>query len=939
MRSLRAAALLAAVGLTAGGVLAASAQERLPSPTRCAAAAVERLQEWEAVRGPTFTQRPLGQGQQITAYVVDPDQPARRWATNGTSVERSDDGGCTWREVHVLPAAPSDEDPQSVARSRIVELVVPEDPRAADRLLLLVQDEGGGPHVLVSEDGGTAPFERRDEGLPARADATDLLVSPTNPDFLFLSVQAVRPEEGGAPGAPAPVPTLPALPLPGGAPSPTTASPGALYASVDGGLSWQARVDLSDLGTNADGIDALAADPVSANRLWALTDGVLRTSVDAGRTFDGPGPSPEEQRARGWRITAVVAGSQPSRPARVLALTATSAQGGGPRLLRSTDGGRTYDEVQAPGPVESAVLVGRDLDLLAVSTAGPEPRVLTAAAPFGAEPVFADRTPLRTSGAFRVSTDRSELPTLHARTGERLLRYVGAAVALRPPDLPPIGAVVGGGGLPALGAASVAPASVDLVLPAGATRVVEHVVTPPRRATPLDVYVLVDTSESMADDLDRLRTDLMALVDALRARGAQLEVGLGEFKGGESEIAYRRVVGVGPDVEAFRAGLGSLRADGFGEEAQLIALEQALTGEGESLSDLVPAACKAQADDPDRFVQNERRTAPPVTPGQAADFRRGAVPVVLTVTDTNFLRPAGTPLKPDCTVDVDRVAQRYRDAGVHHVGVGLDDVDNPARAADLLLAARVTEAFQPAGASCAPTITGPGAGPAPAVCRRAVDLVPSLERLAAQTSERADLTVVAAPASPAVRPRVSALRGVDLRRPRPLLVPVAYSCAGLDAGTYEGGLQVQLFGRAVAAARTRVRCLPAELPVVAPPPLLQEPALAAAVPLVGLLPPPVPVPPPAPPAQAVQPQVQTQPQAQAQAQAQTGAQEQERAATELALALQSSAQEEGTTVQAMSARAVPDVVRISLLAGLTAAAGALAVRRRTVPVRAPGTRR
>jgi hypothetical protein len=45
----------------------------------------------------------------------------------------------------------------------------------------------------------------------------------------------------------------------------------------------------------------------------------------------------------------------------------------------------------------------------------------------------------------------------------------------------------------------------------------------------------------------------------------------------------------------------------------------------------------------------------------------------------------------------------------------------------------------------------------------------------------------------------------------------------------------------------------------------------------------------------------------------------------------------------MSARAVPDVVRISVLAMLTAAAGGLAVRRRTalkaVPVRAPGTRR
>ena len=95
----------------------------------------------------------------------------------------------------------------------------------------------------------------------------------------------------------------------------------------------------------------------------------------------------------------------------------------------------------------------------------------------------------------------------------------------------------------------------------------------------------------------------------------------------------------------------------------------------------------------------------------------------------------------------------------------------------------------------------------------------------------------------------------------------------------------------------------------------------------------------APPAQAVQPQVQTQPQAQAQAQAQSGTQDQQETAVQLALALQGPALEEGVSVRPMSARAVPDVVRISVLAMMTAGAGALAVRRRPVPVRAPGTRR
>jgi hypothetical protein len=939
---LRAAALLAAVGLALSGVAGVAAQDRTPSRTTCAdAGAVERLAEWESVRGPRFTLRPLGAGQDIAGYAVHPYEPDRRFATNGTSVERSDDGGCTWREVHVLPPTPSDEDPQSVAGSRIVELVVPEDPRAADRLVLLVQDEGGAPHVLVSEDGGIAPFERRDDGLPARADATDLLVSPSNPEFLFLSVHVAgtAPDEQVPPlpvPLPTPLPGVPPLPLPSEAP--TAVSPGALYASVDGGQTWESRIDLSDLGPNTDGIDVLEGDPVSANRLWAVSDGVLLASRDAGRTFDAPGPTPAQQRARGWRVTAVVAASVPSQPARLLAFTATSAQQGGPRLLRSVDGGRMYDEVPAPGPVESAALVGPGRGLLAVSTGGPRPAVQTAPLPLRGDVAFTDRTPVRTNEPFAVATDRSESATIYARTPRALLRYVGAAVAVPPPDAPEIGRAVDGGGPPQLGPAGVTPASVELVLPSGAETAVQHVVMPPQRATPLDLYVLVDTSESMADDLDRLRSDLLALVARLRERGIGLEVGLGEFKGGESSLAYRRVVGVGPDPAVFRTGLSSLVADGFGEEAQLIALEQALAGAGETLADLTPAACKLSPSTPDRFVRNERRTAPPTVPGQAADFRAGAVPVVLMITDTNFLRPVGTPLKPDCTVDVERVAQRYRAAGVFTIGLGLDDVDNPARAADLLTAASITGAFQPPGSTCAPGIADQQ--PAPAVCRTALDLVPTLERLVAQTTEPAELAVVAAPRSPAIRPAAQVLRGVDLRRPVPQTLPVTYSCVDLEAGSYSGRLAIQLAGRTVADVTAQVTCLPPE-PETVPP--LRPPAAVAAAPLVGLLPPPVPLPPPAPPGQVVQPQTQPQAQTQTQAQAQTGAQEQERTAAELALALQSAAREEGVDVQAMSAREVPDVVRLTSLALMTAAAGGLAVRRRSalraVAVRVPLTRR
>ena len=216
MIRLRAAAVVAALAVVAPGAFGALGADPTPTPTptQCADGVVQRLGDWESANGPEFALQPLGAGQDITAYAVAPYAPERRWVTNGTSVERTDDGGCTWREVHVLPATPSDEDPQAVATSRIVGLVVPADERAGDRLLITVQDEGGGPHVLVSDDGGIAPFARRDDGLPARADITDLMVAASNPEFLFLSVQVARPSEPAT--TPLPGPSLPAAPpLPG----------------------------------------------------------------------------------------------------------------------------------------------------------------------------------------------------------------------------------------------------------------------------------------------------------------------------------------------------------------------------------------------------------------------------------------------------------------------------------------------------------------------------------------------------------------------------------------------------------------------------------------------------------------------------------------------------------------------------------------------------
>lgn len=928
MLSLRRAVAVVTVGLLAVPVLAAAApsagpdRDRLPQAPRCSdGSAVARVGAWVSVRGPRFVERPLGGGQAITAYVVSPHDQDRVFATNGTSIVGSTDAGCTWRELYVLPDVPTDENPMSVAGTRISLLVVPEDPRAKHRVLAVANETAGEgrPHVLISEDGTEDSFERREDGLPAGGFATDLAVAPTNPDFVWLSVRlspATDPGGGALPTLP-PLPDVPGLP-PTASPDDPSNARGALYASVDGGRTWAARVDAEDPFTTTSAIEDLVTDPLAANQLWAVAGGVLRHSADAGRTFRAAVPPPSEQRARGWRVTAVVVDAAPGRTRTVTAFSATSAQGGGPRVMTSVDGGATFDEVKGPGPVDSAQLVGAERSLLAVSTApqGQQPAGVHVRSPSGA---FTDLTPVTSQVGFALSTDRTSRATLHARLPEALLRYVGPAVTPPPTIGPPIGATVDDEDLPPLGTGSFSPAADVVELATGTSTTVPHVLDLPRRGTPLDLFVLVDTTISMKDDVPLLARDVMRLVRGLRDQGVDVRLGLGEFKGQESTVGYRRVLGIGPSVREFEAALSTLNGDGSGLEMQLIALEQALDGEGEGPGALTPAACKASDGNPDRFVLDERRTTPPVAPGQQADFAPSHAKAVLIATDTTFLRPAGTRLTPDCQVDVAPVARAYAARGIHVLGLGIDDVDNPRTAEDLMTMAAGTRSFQPAGRSCAPALTT-GAGPHPAVCRTATALQPTLLSIVEQQSEPARVTLRETAGNPVVG--VPSLAAVDLRRPRPVAAAVTYTC-GAEASETRGTVEAAVSGLTsgvVATLPWTLRCLPAQD--------LVPPVVAVAVPpVVGTLPLPAPVPPPAPPAQVVQPQVQTQPQANPQVQ--SGVQEESQEQVNLALALQAGQRLDDEVEYAMSARApvVPPPVFVAALAAMSTGAAGLALRR------------
>ncbi len=539
-----------------------------------------------------------------------------------------------------------------------------------------------------------------------------------------------------------------------------------------------------------------------------------------------------------------------------------------------------------------------------------------------------------------MSTDRTGQPQVRAVTARAVLTYAKQVVPPPPPPPPLLDAVPDPGEPRPVGPPSVTPATTVLRLQPDQSRTVDYTVRLPHRPTPLDVYFLVDSSESMSDEIAGVRRDAQALVDALRRSGVDVWAGLGYYRTDCRAPAYRRELPVGPtdDPGRLERALDALDTrDAPGLETQLFALDQSVTGSGARVVPPPPRECGTPSGLPTTSVPAD----------QDAGFRAAALKVVVHVADITFRRPwcdpnpalgctppQLTPLGPDGQPDLRPAAEAYTERGVLSVGVAADADGLP----DLRTFAALTGTRAPTGGvDCDGDGTADLPAGSPLVCRTSAHLAAPLARLLAERQVARTLTTAGtglAALTPAALP-------VDVTQDLVAPVRATYTCRGRDPGTYRasltatltGGVRVEPLGRVEAT----VTCLPP------PPPL---PVIAA--PAAAALPPPpppgapAPVPPPVlNPAPGAQPQgqVQTQPQAQAQSQVQSGTQDQEQAAAQLALALASSAQEEGVSVRPMSAREAPDVVRISVLALMTAAAGAVAVRRRPVPVRAPSTRR
>ncbi|MBW3594933.1 MAG: hypothetical protein KY391_05090, partial [Actinobacteria bacterium] len=153
------------------------------APARGAAGCGTIAGNFTTIAGPRFSAGP----QRIVDLAVDARSPSRFFVTNGTSVMRTSDGGCSWEPVYELGPEPTKGQTYTSANARILQVVVPE---SGGRVLLSIAEtlvNQPRPHVLVSFNAGQS-WESGDAGLPPLGSPDALVVASSSPDTAYLAV-------------------------------------------------------------------------------------------------------------------------------------------------------------------------------------------------------------------------------------------------------------------------------------------------------------------------------------------------------------------------------------------------------------------------------------------------------------------------------------------------------------------------------------------------------------------------------------------------------------------------------------------------------------------------------------------------------------------------------------------------------------------------------
>jgi hypothetical protein len=534
---------------------------------------------------------PGGEPQKVTIAVGVPYAPGRIFATNGSSVMRTDNLGCTWTPVG-LPATSSSQSilpidvPQPLdgllrfpATLTVTDLSAPSSATQSSELYIggtlksALKDQ---PEVYVlAQNGGVVEAS---SGLPKSGDLQEVSASDSVPTDAYVVVTGGDAIEG-APG---------------------------FYVTGTSGSSWTKRT------AAVDGLSDLRADPVVPTSALALSDGHgLVVTHDAGASNFGPAGRP------GSDVTSydAVSGGGGAR--------LVQGHSGARRIDRSDDGGTSW--VSRPTPVDSAqVALTPLLDIAAVADTH---RLFIEQA--GDVASAQDVTPRRGVP--------SQLQfTAPSGAGYILQGVIGDAVVFR-------GFTVDGAtldvrhlqrvvltrqGPPKQFPATLTPHSTTLTLRPGAHRDVPYQLLLPRTPSPVDVMFLIDTTASMQPTINGLRQDLAIIVNDVASTGLDARFGVSEFRDyapgvrdmgageiGDKPYTLRRKVGL--DDAELQAALNKLKAAGGGDppEADLTALLQSTTGQGQVAGGKVV-----------------------IPPGEDAGYRTGSLRLAVLATDEPFHR-------------------------------------------------------------------------------------------------------------------------------------------------------------------------------------------------------------------------------------------------------------------------------------------------------------
>lgn len=747
---------------------------------------------WIQIAGPHFSVGP----QSMTGFFTSPGWGAQIAATNGSSVAVSRDDGCAWPSSFSLPASPSTSMPFSRSDSQIVG--IDGSGGSPSTIVLAVDQQIGGqhrPHVVVSRNAGRS-WSASDTGLPPSGAIQGVRVAPSDANTMYAAI---------------------------GGPSDVT----LLYASSDGGASWQPRS--GHTGILNETITGFTVDPGRPGYVWAWGPAGLYDSEDGGRSFVS------EPQLAGKAVGPVDVYRRPGLHARVVAFRPALGD-----EMQSTDEGLSWYREPAPPAAVTSVASGGSTASIVAASGGDLYTFL---------PPISDWVALLAPNKSITQVHAGHLG-FYGMTRSSIEVYAGAldadsllnkitnqqlaAPLLVTPKVPQKTA-------PHLG-----PDARVVKLRPGASKTVSYRLAIPRHTLPLDVFFLVDTSNSMSDVIGGLAASLVKIVNGLELRKIRPWIGVADFRTFPNEltpeqnsqdIVYRLDHQLAPVTPELRNAIVGLRADGGGTyESHLTALWEAVHGDA---IDAWPPGPSAQD----------------VPQGQNADFRDKALKVIVVATDEKFydsssggqggLAKAPAPTEPS----FEAVEQTLSANDVYQVGLSIaskpyDDLSRVAAGTGTLA--------PPQGVDCNGDGTTDIAPGQPLVCRiprlnlaEGTNLVPALINLLNSVPPLTNISFTAK--SPAAVARVSpnGYSNVVEQRVGQLSFDVKYTCPDGSGGkSYPVQLRASDPQHVIARATAKVSCVAPKNPVAAAIKEAIPQGLLAAPPVAALAPVP---PPPAPP--------------------------------------------------------------------------------------------